>query len=439
MNKKMIKNLSVLILSTLFIGACSKANTQNPNLNNPGLINPLDPNNPNGINSPVTGLGSVVGRVVDASGIGLPNVQVSIGGVRTNSTMTGDFQLNNVPAGSQTLLFVYANRQLNIPVSVVADTSVTPEINPVQFSNNGTGGSGVANVQLKTFQVDQDFLNQWQAKNVAVAGGKIFVAVSDNKNVFKKGSIIKMTADSGKEWENIGESWFGLKYNMDKTISGVAASGSNLVSVDRNGALHILENMKTVKTKKSGGGIDISVGAGMIFIANGSGVEKADNSGEGRTLIPNVSINAGITSDSQGNIYGISGNTVKKFDSNGTNVTDIINQGVSGAIDLALDEKNSFIYVLEAREIKRFTNSGILTASFSNGAVKANAIATDELGNVYVSDEGKDYKTSKIIKFAPGSTNNPLFQNDDMLKRNNNGNQYDDYNGNDYSDYNNQY
>jgi hypothetical protein len=439
MNKKVI-NFSILVLSTLIIGACGKSNIQNPNLNNPGIVNPLDPNNPNGISSPVTGLGSVVGRVVDASGIGLPNVHISIGNVRTTSNMTGDFQLNNVPAGSQTILFVYANRQLNIPVNVVADTSVTPEINPVQFSNNGTNGSGSANVQLKTFKVDQDFLNQWQAKNVAVSGGKIFVAVSDNKNIFKKGSIVKMSAESGKEWENIGDSWFGLKYNMDKTISGVAVNGSNLVSVDRNGSLHIIENMKTVKTKKTGGGIDVAVGAGMIFIANGSGVEKADNSGEGRTLIPNVSITAGITADSQGNIYGISNNVVKKFDSNGTNITDVITQGISGAIDLALDEKNSFIYVLEQREIKRFTTSGILTASFSNGAIKPTGIATDELGNVYVSDEGKDYKTSKIIKFAPGSTNTPLFQNDDMLRRDNNNSQYSDYNNDyNYSDYNNQW
>ncbi|GIW22252.1 MAG: hypothetical protein KatS3mg068_1259 [Candidatus Sericytochromatia bacterium] len=185
MKKNLFKSLPLLILSTLFLSACGKTNIQNP-VNNPGIINPLDPNNPNGINSPITGLGSVVGRVVDASGIGLPNVQISIGNIRTISTQTGDFQLNNVPAGSQTILFVYANRQLNIPVNVVADTSVTPEINPVQFSNNGTNGSGSANVQLKTFKVDQDFLNQWQAKNVAVSGGKIFVAVSDNKNIFKK-------------------------------------------------------------------------------------------------------------------------------------------------------------------------------------------------------------------------------------------------------------
>ncbi|GIW22251.1 MAG: hypothetical protein KatS3mg068_1258 [Candidatus Sericytochromatia bacterium] len=243
-----------------------------------------------------------------------------------------------------------------------------------------------------------------------------------------------MNSESGKEWENIGESWFGLKYNIDKSVTGISVSGSNLVAVDRNGSLHILENMKSIKSKKTGGGIDVAVGAGMIFIANGSGVEKADNSGEGRTLIPNVYITAGITCDSQGNIYGISGNIVKKFDSTGTNVTDVITQGLSGPIDVALDEKNNFIYVLEQREIKRFTTSGILTASFSNGAIKANGIATDELGNVYVSDEGKDYKTSKIIKFAPGSTNTPLFQNDDMTRRNNNNNNQYDYNSGNYSD-----
>lgn len=416
--KKILCTLAVTMLSSQ-ITACGGSKVSPylpPNMQNPnnGIIsNPYDNNN--GINSPVGNLGAVTGRVVDATGKGLPNVIVSIGNVSSTSSITGDFQLNNVPEGQQSIILRYGNRQMTVSVSVAANTASTPTINPIQFANNGTGGSGIANSQIGTLKVDQDFFNQWQAKGIAAAGGTVYLTVADNTSLFKKGSIIRMDTSSGKNWKNIGSTWLGLRFPLDKTIQGIAISGTNLVAIDSKGSMYNVENSKKVKSFKTGAGTDIAVGAGTIYIANGTGVEKADSSGQGRTAIANLSITGGIGTDKQGNLYAVSGSGVKKVDTN-MQVTDVVTQGVSNGIDVAVDDVNGFIYVLENSEIKRFTNTGVLTASFGNGAIKATSIATDELGNLYVADEGKDYKTSKVVKFGPGSGVIPTYENQDTVK-----------------------
>ncbi|MFN8575329.1 MAG: hypothetical protein U0354_00590 [Candidatus Sericytochromatia bacterium] len=417
--KKVLSTLFILGLTANQLSACGGSKTSPylpPNYQNPGSINnPYNPNNPNGISAPVSGLGSVMGRVVDSTGRGMPNVTLSIGNVSTTSSITGDFQLNNVPAGQKTILLKYGNRQLSINVNVVADSAVSPDINPIQFGNNGTGGSGVANTQLKSFNVDQDFFNQWQAKGVAASSGTVYVTVADNTSLFKKGSIIRMDTESGKNWKNIGSAWLGLRYPLDKTIQGIAINGTNLVAIDTKGSFYSVENKQKVKSSKSASGTDVAVGAGSIFISNGSSVDKADSSGQGRTAISGLTVTGGIGTDEQGNLYAVSGSGVKKVDTK-LNVTDITRQGVENGVDVAVDTKNGFIYVLENSQIKRFTMDGVLSSTFGNGAIKAVSIATDELGNVYVADEGKDHKTSKIIKFGPGSGVIPAFENSDTVK-----------------------
>lgn len=417
--KKLVSAL-VLIGVSSQIMSCGGTKTTPylpPNYQSPGNFNPnpYDPSNPNNINSPISNFGSVMGRVIDSTGKGMPNVTVSVGAVSTTTSITGDFQLNNVPAGQRSIILRYGSRQINIDVNVVADTAVSPVVNPIQFANNGTGGSGVANTQLKTFNVDQDFLNQWQAKGIAASNGTVYVTVGDNTSLFKKGSIVRMDTDSGKNWKNIGSMWLGLRYPLDKTIKGIAINGTNLVAIDSKGSYYNVENNKKVKSYKTGPGNDVAVGAGNVFILNGASVEKADSTGQGRSAIPNLTVSGGIGCDTQGNLYAVSGSGVKKVDNNLT-VVDVVTQGVENGIDVAVDDKNGFIYVLENSQIKRFTTTGVLTATFGNGAIKAVSIATDELGNVYVADEGKDHKTSKVIKFSPGSGVVPTFENQDTVK-----------------------
>lgn len=406
-----------LLVSLTITGCGARTSSYPPNFSNPisTVPNTFNPGNLNNVLTPNTGLGAVVGKVVDSTGKGLPNVLVNIGSVSTTSNLTGDFQLNNISAGQKTLLLRYGNRELSVNVNVVADTATTPDLNPIQFTNNGTGSSGSANTQIKTFSVDQDMLNQWQAKTVAVTNGTIYVGATDAKGLFKKGSILRMNSETGKDWKNIGSKWLGLRFPIDKTVRGIATNGSTLVAVGEKGNLYTIDSNKKITTAKSGPGTDVAVGAGAIYIANGSGVEKSDSSGQTRALIPNFSISGGICTDSKGNLYGVGGSTVKKLTLGEEDPVDIITQGINNALDVAVDDKNGFIYVLESSEIKRFTLEGVLQSTFGNGATKANSIATDELGNVYVADEGKDHKTSRIIKFAPGNGNIVGFQNQDYV------------------------
>ncbi len=423
-NKKIISIVATAILSSSIIVSCGKSSPQlQPNIYNPvnnnNPYNPNDPSNPysgGGTNSPISTMGSVVGRVVDSTGQGLPNVLVSIKNISTTSTATGDFQLNNVITGQQVMLLSYGNRQLNINVNVVADTAVTPDVNPVQFSNNGTGGSGVANSQLKSFKVDQSFLNKWQAESLSVSGGKIYVAASDTRSLFKKGTIVSMSAEDGKTWKDVAVKWFGLKHTIPKSIHGVAVNGPNLLAVDTEGAMYSVASNKKVTTIKSGAGTDIAVGSdSSVYIVNGSKVEKTDSSGQSRSAIPNLTASGGIGTDGKGNLYVVSGSSIKKVDS-GKNVTDLITQGTTDPIDVAVDDKNGFIYVLESSQVKRFTLTGTLLSNFGNGSTKAVSIATDEVGNVYVADRGIDNKTSKVVKFGAVTTGVSTFQNTDFLK-----------------------
>lgn len=366
----------------------------------------------------LTGMGSVLGRVVDPTGKGLKDVAVSIKNVGIITSFTGDFQLNNIPAGNQIISLKYGNREITVGVNVVADTAVSPELNPVQFSNNGTNGSGIANTQLQTFQVDQDFLNQWQAKSVAVLNNLIYVIATDaNGFLTQKGTIIRMDADTGKTWKDLGTKWY-VRHPMDKTVAGIAVNSSNIIAVDTKGSIYNVEANKAVATYKSGGGTDIAIGGSSVYIVNGSNVEKTDPTGQSRVAVKNLTVSGGIGADAKGNVYAVSGKTIKKaeFSSITTNVTDVIKDGLVSPVDVAVDDKNNFIYVLDGSDIKRFSAEGVLVSTFGTSCIKPVSIATDENGQIFVADEGKDYKTSKIVKFAAGSNVIPQFQNQDYVK-----------------------
>lgn len=417
-SKKTLKLISTCLLFSSLLISCSKQQYSPyipPSTQTVDLVNPTPVLNTTPL---ATGMGSVIGRVVDPSGKGLQNVAVSVKNISVSTTSTGDFQINNVPAGSQTIFFIYGNRQISLNVNVIADSAVSPELNPVQFSNNGTGGSGIANTQLKTFLVDQDYLNQWQAKNLAVVNGTVYVAAVDQKGwITQKGTIIRMDSDEGKNWTDLGGKWLKTRHPMDKSVQGVGVTSSNLVAVDTQGSVYNIESGKSVVSYKTGGGTDIAIGAGNVYIVNGSNVEKTDTTGQARTAVKNLTISGGICADGKGNLFAVSGKTIKKadFSSVTTTVTDVIKDGLNTPVDVAVDDKNNLIYVLDGNDVKRFSSEGVLVSTFGTSCVKAVGICVDEAGYLYVADEGKDYKTSKIVKFAPGNNIIPQFQNQDYI------------------------
>ena len=291
----------------------------------------------------------------------------------------------------------------NVPTPTkTPDNFYTPQqeetLMDLSAQNSAPVINAVPNVQAGTFLADQSIVNDWQAKGIAVVGGSIYLSVSDSKGLSKKGSVVKMNSSDGKSWSDLGGSLGGLRHPMDATVEGLAVSGSTVIAVDSASKVYTLDASKGgVKVLKVAGGKDVAAGAGSFFIANGM-VEKSDASASARTAINGMSATGGVGADSLGNVYAVSGVTIKKADSTGQ-VQDVITSDLTGPLDVAVDTRNGDIYVLEATMVKRFNTNGQLLTSFANGAIKASTIAVDETGSVYVADTGTTNKDSKVIKF----------------------------------------
>lgn len=262
--------------------------------------------------------------------------------------------------------------------------------------------SAVPNTKSGSFKVDKATFSSWQAKGIAVSNGTIFVTVTDTKGILQYGSIVKMSSSDGGNWKNIGTALLGLSHPIGKTVQGVAISGNTLIAVDSKSKVYTLDTANNkVKTLKTAGGTDVAAAGGTIYIANGS-VNKTDSGVTAMSPIAGLSATGGIGGDSKGNVYAVSGSTIKKADPSGQ-VQDIITTNLAGAVDVAADNRNGDIYVLEASSIKRFNANGQMLSTFPSGAIKGVAIAIDEGGSLYVADSGNTNKDSQVIKFSAGN------------------------------------
>jgi hypothetical protein len=240
-----------------------------------------------------------------------------------------------------------------------------PDQNNNNYSNNSPSvATALPNTQTGSFKVDQDLLNQWQAKAIAVSGGIIYVAAADISNLSKKGSILKMNSSDGKNWKNITSKLLGLRNPIDSTVTGLTVSGGTIIATDSNSKVYSVDaSSGSVKVITSAGGTDVASGAGSLYIANGS-VEKSDSGASSRTPIMGMTTNSGVGSDNLGNVYAVSGNTIKKADPQGQ-VFDVITTDLSAPVDVAADSRSGDIYVLEQSTVKRFDSNGQFLVSFS--------------------------------------------------------------------------
>ena len=286
-----------------------------------------------------------------------------------------------------------------------------PGLNDPAYNNpNGSLGNvpaiptGTPNTQLGTFMADQATLNQWQARGIAVSSGTIYLSVADTSGLSKKGAIVKMSSTDGKSWKDLTSKLLGLSHPISATVEGLSVSGGTIVAADSSGKIYNVDASNgKVNVIKGTGGKDVASSAGSLFIANGS-VEKTDTSASSRLPVNGMSATGGVGSDNLGNVYAVSGNTIKKADNTGM-VQDVVTSDLTAPLDVAVDSRNGDIYVLEQAMIKRFTSNGQLVVPFSNGATKPVGIAIDEAGAVYVADAGTSNKDSKVIKFAASVDN----------------------------------
>lgn len=285
--------------------------------------------------------------------------------------------------------------------------SAAPSVSPADFNaptnnnylqeNAAPVIQAVANAQIGTVPV-----TGWQAKGIAVSGGTMYVsAFGPVKLVFTAGTVLKISSD-GKV-KDFATGFLGTTHPIAKTVEGISISGSTLFVADASAMYTVDATSGKVTTVKGSGGKDVAATASGVFVANGS-VDKADSKLGSRSPVAGLSATGGVGADSTGNVYAVSGNTIKKADTSGQ-VTDIVTTELAAPIDVAVDNRNGDLYVLEQSEVKRFNSSGSLLVKFPSGATTPSAIAVDESGMIYVADTGTSKKDSKIIKFSASTDN----------------------------------
>ncbi len=305
----------------------------------------------------------------------------------------------------------------DIPAADTGDLDIggipdLPSYAPPGGANGGSNGYTLAN----TFKVDQDsydptglvdkFLpsrNQWQAVGVAVSGSNIYVTAFDKSGVFKKGTVISMDSESGKNWKNIGSTLLGAKYPMDATVKGIAVDSSgNLFANDTNNFIYQLMQPKFSLQKVSAGlsdALDIASLNSSLIVATTTGLKKYESSAvsSGTDFATGLSVSGGIGSDGSGNLYVISGSVIKKIDASG-NAKDFITDA-TGAIDVVATEAKK-VCVLTADGIKMYDETGKFVSTFGAGDyTHATSIAASGK-DLFIADTGNTYADSKVIKYS---------------------------------------
>lgn len=351
-------------------------------------------------------VGSVVGKVANRSGRPLHNVEVYVESqpaIKTRSNK-GEFTLLNVPTGSQTLVLKIAGKEVKSNVNVMPNTAVPPEQNPVVIEGDvgqAAANFGNPNRQVSSFKVDQDLFHQWQPKGLVVSQNTLYVSAIDTKTLSKKGTVIRMDATTGKNWKDLAKKWLGLSHPLNQTARGLTLNSANVLLVvdEKKDIFAVDPNSGKVTVTKAEGALDIAAGGDKVYIYSHRGLETADSSGSSPQLVAGVSATGGICADSKGNAYVPVTNSIHKVDAATGKSTPLITAQLSNPIDVAVDNRNGDLYVLDGTEVKRFDANGQFIVAFASGAQEPSAITVDEAGQVYVADFGTSQLNSKVLKF----------------------------------------
>lgn len=344
------------------------------------------------------GKGKVVGTVLDVSGRPLGNVKVTVDGATdlvASTDASGTFRLADVPSGWQFVTFNYEGQTFPGSLEVVAETETT--MPPVTYDNryNGFGNQANGWFDLPT----KSLLYTWRVSGVTAWSGIIYATVVDNDGTLKGGSVLRLDTRKDKTWSEIGDTLFGLLHPLKATAAGVAMGPDQLYVVDGKAGLFALNPQKGGPRRASKTGMtDVAVGAGKIFVKTDSGVQVTDDSLTDFSTVPGVTATGGIGADPTGTMFAVSGKTITRF--NGKAETFIT--GLTSPIDVAAD-RQGFVYVLEPTNVKRFDDAGKIVGVFPIQAQVPVAIACDESGTVYVADQAKAPRPSRIWRYTAAS------------------------------------
>ena len=424
-----LKFLAIGLTLAASLTACSRSNTLPPVSYYPNSLMNAQQNNPNLTNAaPVADalsnstlpgditlgqVGSVTGQVISRSGQLLHNVEISLESnpqLKTTSRR-GEFTLMNIPAGTQTLLFKFGQLQTKVQLNVVPNRAVSPQQNPVRLEGEiGSAALEIAlpNKQIGSFKVDQDsLLNLWQPVGLAASGGTLYVSAIDSRSLVKKGTVLKMSSADGKGWKNLASTWMGLRHPMNVSTRGLTlnSAGQAVVVDEKSGTFSVDTSNGTVTRTESEGALDIASNGGKTFIYGPGGIAESDDTGASRTPVSGINASGGIAVDQKGRAYAPVQNTLMRIEAGKASV--LIREYLNNPKDVAIDNRNGDIYILDSGEIKRFDKNGSFIVNFGSGALNPVALCLDEEGFLYVADFGGDYRSAQIIRFEAAKVVDP--------------------------------
>jgi hypothetical protein len=344
------------------------------------------------------GKGKVQGTVLDISGRPLGNVKVTVDGTTTltaSTDATGTFRLADVPAGWQFMTFNYEGQTFPGSMNVVAETETT--MPPVTYDNryNGFGNQPNGWFDLPT----KSMLHTWRMTGVSAWSGIVYATVVDNDGTLKGGSVLRLDTRKDKTWSDIGDNLFGLLHPLKETAAGVAMGPDKLYVVDGKAGLFALDPQKGGPRRVSKTGMtDVTVGGGKIFVKTDTGVQTTDDALGDFSTVPGLTASGGIGADPTGVVFAVDGKTVKRF--NGK--SEAVITGLSNPIDVAAD-RQGFVYVLEPTNVKRFGQDGKIVGVFPIQAQVPVSIACDESGAVYVADQARAPRPSRVWRYTAAS------------------------------------
>ncbi|MBC7545312.1 MAG: carboxypeptidase regulatory-like domain-containing protein [Candidatus Sericytochromatia bacterium] len=344
------------------------------------------------------GKGKVNGTVIDMSGRPLGNVKITVDaatGLTASTDANGSFHLADVPAGWQFVTCNYEGQIFPGSVNVLADgdTKMAPITYDNRYNGFGNQANGYFELPIKKFPYE------WRITGVSSWSGTIYTTAVDNGGTLKAGTVFRMDTRSEKTWTEIGDQLFGVSRPLRETAAGLAMGPDRLYITDGKAGLFSCNPQKGSPKKAAKAGMtDVTVGGGKVFVKTDSGVQVTDEDLTSFTTLAGMTATGGIGADPTGNLYAVSGNTIKRY----AGKAETFISGLSAPIDVAAD-RQGFIYVLEQTNVKRFDATGQIVGVFPISAAQPVAISCDESGAVFVADQGKAPRPSRVLRFTPAS------------------------------------
>lgn len=400
---KKTKFLTVLLLSVIPFTACTKKQT---------IVTPYPSTSPN------------AGSAVDNSQNYDPYQQGTganpayYGNGATLSDDTSGFDTNTDPMSNTGNTQTSNNQSPGTGFDLGDDMGIPtdlPNMQPYVPPTNGEAGDVYA--LAGNLLVDQDSYipssipyigqlapskNQWQGVGVASNGTDIIISAFDISGFFKKGTVITMNANTGRDWKNIGSQWLGTKHPMDATVKGIAVDGGGkMYAIDNNKYIYSLTKTSAVLKVDAGisGGLDITTVSDGLVVSTSTGLKKFPYStlNTGSEFAAGVVPTGGLCTDKEGNIYVVAGSSIKKITSTGT-ASDFVTD-ISNGVDVAVNDKGR-VFVLTKDGIVMYDDKGKKLNVFGQGDFALPSAIAAYGTDLYVADTGSSYKDSQVIKYS---------------------------------------